>query len=247
MTRLVAATLNILNFEQRWHERMALLLADLTALRPDVLALQEVVFPMQQDRLLGSAGEDEFQTFRGWDEQPETGNSLLVRAALDGSEPARLDLGHGCAANRVVVRGSGHSLVVATTHLHYPPEAGDVRRAQAAALVEWLDETTPTDVQIVMGDFNADPDEDAYAHMASKGFRSASLEANGREPPVTYPTPLLDANPDRPSVAECVDYIWLRGKVRADSCRLAFDRADVNDASLYPSDHFGLVADLELD
>ena len=99
MTRLVAATLNILNFEQRWQERMVLLLADLSALRPDVLALQEVVFPMQQDRLLGSAGVDEFQTFRGWDEQPETGNSLLVRAGSEASEPARLDLGYGCAAN----------------------------------------------------------------------------------------------------------------------------------------------------
>ena len=58
MTRLRVATLNILNLADRWEERLPLLLADTAALRPDLLGLQEVVYPMQQDRLLaaGDAG-----------------------------------------------------------------------------------------------------------------------------------------------------------------------------------------------
>ena len=57
MDRLNVATLNILNLADRWPERLPLLLADMAALQPDLLALQECVFVMQQDRLIGAAGD----------------------------------------------------------------------------------------------------------------------------------------------------------------------------------------------
>ena len=52
MDRLLVATLNIRNLADRWDERLPLLLADMAALQPDVMGLQEVVYPLQQDRLL---------------------------------------------------------------------------------------------------------------------------------------------------------------------------------------------------
>ena len=52
MDRLTVATLNILNLQDRWQERLPLLLADFAALQPDLIGLQEVVYPMQQDGLL---------------------------------------------------------------------------------------------------------------------------------------------------------------------------------------------------
>jgi hypothetical protein len=55
MDRLHVATLNILNLADRWFERLPLLLADMAALQPDLLGLQEVVYVMQQDRLIGAA------------------------------------------------------------------------------------------------------------------------------------------------------------------------------------------------
>ena len=44
----------------------------------------------------------------------------------------------------------------------------------------------------------------------------------------------------------CLDYIWIRGGIRVRTARLAFDRPAVGDPTLYPSDHLGLVADLEI-
>ena len=44
------------------------------------------------------------------------------------------------------------------------------------------------DALIVVGDFNARPDEPAYARMRAAGFRSAHAEANGMEPAVTWPS-----------------------------------------------------------
>ena len=66
MDRLLVATMNIRNLADRWEERLPLLLADMAALQPDLLALNEVVYPMQQDRLLGAAGEGRYEAVRGW-------------------------------------------------------------------------------------------------------------------------------------------------------------------------------------
>lgn len=79
MDRLHVATLNIRNLADRWPERLPLLLADMAALQPDPLALQEVVYPLQQDRLIGAAGEGRYSGIRGRAGRPEYGNSLLVR------------------------------------------------------------------------------------------------------------------------------------------------------------------------
>ena len=65
MDRLHVATLNIRNLADRWFERLPLLLADMATLQPDVLGLQEVVYVMQQDRVIGAAGEGHYGAVRG--------------------------------------------------------------------------------------------------------------------------------------------------------------------------------------
>jgi endonuclease/exonuclease/phosphatase family metal-dependent hydrolase len=40
----------------------------------------------------------------------------------------------------------------------------------------------------------------------------------------------------------CLDYVWIRGRARAEDARLWADRAAAHDATLYPSDHLGVVA-----
>jgi hypothetical protein len=82
MDRVHVATLNIRNLADRWFERLPLLLADMAALQPDLLGLQEVVYVMQQDRLIGAAGEAHYGAIRGWAGRPEYGNSLLVGRRL---------------------------------------------------------------------------------------------------------------------------------------------------------------------
>ena len=87
MDRLHVATLNIRNLADRWDERLPLLLADMAALQPDLLGLQEVVYVLQQDRLIGAAGEGRYEALRAWAGRPEYGNSLLVREPLGGAPP----------------------------------------------------------------------------------------------------------------------------------------------------------------
>ncbi|MFH1475020.1 MAG: endonuclease/exonuclease/phosphatase family protein, partial [Chloroflexota bacterium] len=243
MTRLLVATLNILNLADRWEERLPLLLADTAALRPDLLGLQEVVYPMQQDRLLAAGTPDEYAIYRGWAGRPEYGNSLLVRAPLAAVGMERLDLGHQRAVHRVTVTlPGGVSLVVAVTHLHHRVPDAALRDEQTAELVAWIDAAAASDAQVVMGDFNADPAEPAYERMVRAGFRSAYAEANGAEPGVTWPSGLQAPAMDTDGDPSCLDYIWLRGRARAADSLLWADRPAAQDATLYPSDHLGVVA-----
>jgi endonuclease/exonuclease/phosphatase family metal-dependent hydrolase len=247
MDRLHVATLNILNLADRWPERLPLILADMAALQPDLLGLQEVVYVMQQDRLIGAAGEGRYEAIRGWAGRPEYGNSLLVGSPLAAHDPERLDLGLGRSALRATVDlQGGASALIVVTHLHHLGPDEVARDEQTAALLEWLDQVATPPVTIAMGDFNADPGEPSYARMRAAGFRSAFAEANGQDPPVTWPSGLQAPAMDTDGIPECLDYIWVRGEVRVLSARLAFDRPDPEDPTLYPSDHFGVSAVLKI-
>jgi endonuclease/exonuclease/phosphatase family metal-dependent hydrolase len=244
MRHLDVATLNVRNIADRWPERLPLVLSDMAALQPDLMGLQECVFAVGQDRLLGAAGEARYEIHRGWAGRPEYGNSVLVKVGLgSGGSPERLELGERRSALRVPVTvGDGVEVAFVVTHLHHVPADEALREAQARALVAWLATRPPAGGTIVVGDFNAEPVEPAYRVMAEAGFRSASVEANGAEPDVTWPSGIQAPGMDTDGDPGCLDYIWLRGPLRAVTCRLAFDRPAADDPTLYPSDHLGLAA-----
>ena len=238
---LLVATLNLRNIADRWPERISLLLADMAALQPDLIGLQEVVFAVQQDRILGAAGEGRYATRRGWAGRPEYGNAVLVREPLRADEGDRVDLGERRSALRVTVSlPSGGRLDFVVTHLHHEVPDEAIRAEQAATLTAWLaDITSPL---VVVGDFNAEPDEPTYAHMVEAGFASAFAVANGTEPAVTWPSGIKAPGMDVDGEPGCLDYIWVRGAISVESARVTFDRPAVGDATLYPSDHFGLAS-----
>jgi endonuclease/exonuclease/phosphatase family metal-dependent hydrolase len=247
MDRLHVATLNIRNLADRWFERLPLLLADMAALQPDLLGLQEVVYAMQQDRLIGAAGEGRYSVARGWAGRPEYGNSLLVREPLAATQVDRVDLAHDRSAHRALVPlPGGSSVLVVVAHLHHLGPDEGIRDQQTASILDWLGDAPTADATIVMGDFNADPREPSPVRLRAAGFRSAFGEANGSEPAVTWPSGLQAPGMDTDGDPGCLDYIWVRGAVRVESARLVFDRPDPEDPTIYPSDHFGIAAQLEI-
>jgi endonuclease/exonuclease/phosphatase family metal-dependent hydrolase len=241
--RVHVATLNIRNLADRWDERLPLLLADMAALQPDVIGLNEVVYPLQQDRLLGAAGDAHYEAVRGWAGRPEYGNATLVRRPLSFDAFERVDLGGTRSAHRVRITLPGDArLVFAVTHLHHVPADEAFRDQQAVALLDWLEAAPEHDALVVAGDFNAEPVEPAYARMTAGGYRSAFLEANGEEPAVTWPSGIQAPGMDEDGDPGCLDYLWVRGAAVVESARLCFDRPAVGDPTLFPSDHLGLAA-----
>jgi endonuclease/exonuclease/phosphatase family metal-dependent hydrolase len=242
---LLVATLNLRNIADRWGERIPLLLADMAALQPDLIGLQECVFAVQQDRILGAAGAGRYETRRGWAGRPEYGNAVLGKAPLALGDGERIDLGRGRAALKVPVAGpAGERLHFVVTHLHHLPADEAIREEQAIQLTEWLrPDEGPV---VVVGDFNAEPVEPAYGVMREAGFRSALAEAHGGEPDATWPSGIQAPGMDTDGEPGCLDYIWVRGPITVESASLAFDRPAADDPTLYPSDHLGLRARIRI-
>ena len=141
MDRLHVATLNIRNLADRWFERLPLLLADMAALQPDLLGLQEVVYVMQQDRL-HRRGRARAATAPSAAGRAGRSTATACSSASRWRRPTadRLDLGLNRSAHRAIVAlPGGSSVLVVVTHLHHlgPDEAK--RDEQTAAILAWLD------------------------------------------------------------------------------------------------------------
>jgi len=253
MPEITVATLNLFNRVGRWGERAPLVVEQVAEAAPDVIALQEVDLLIDQghwlaDRLNLWLGPPYYTAYH----QNKSGREAAVQAIafltrLPVLEHEGLDyLSMERVAQRLLLDlGEGARLDIYTTHLHYPPnaEAERIRRQQAGRLLRWMSRhrTLP---QVVAGDFNAVPASPTVGLMKRR-LLSAHETAQGHEPDYTWPTPLLAEPPEAPGT---FDYIFVSPRgVRVLEARVAFNRPHADDLTLYPSDHFGLVARLAID
>ncbi|MGH2610697.1 MAG: endonuclease/exonuclease/phosphatase family protein [Tepidiformaceae bacterium] len=250
--RLRVATFNIRNVTDRYEERRPLLGEAFCQIDAHVIGLQEVGFrkgKRQDDFLAESArrmGREYLSLESRSERLPEFGNAIMFTTG-NVSAHEELKLGDGRTAQRALFTLPGQrTMWFANTHLHHVPGEPEVRDQQVEAIVAWMAEAPEADATVVVGDFNAPPSEPAYARMKGAGYRSASFEANGAEPEVTWPSGIQAPTMDTDGDPNCLDYIWVRGWVRVLSARVAANAHARGDATLYPSDHFAVVADVEV-
>jgi len=251
------ATLNLLNNPHgRWEDRERLVIDQARAIAADVYAFQEVAARTDQVERIRAGLGPAYRAVTLPNPDASSSKSLAIVSRLDiVGEVSCTDLPAGDLALRVDVQGDDATrFTVATTHLLFSPsrEGSRVRRSQAEHLVAWLEDAAPT--TILLGDFNSADDGGAITFL-KQHFRSAHGDLHGAEPAATHPTPLVRALdvekaygvpvfPDGVGVA--VDYVFVRGDVDIVACAVAWDLPAADEPDLYPSDHFGLVADLVL-
>jgi endonuclease/exonuclease/phosphatase family metal-dependent hydrolase len=252
------ATINLLYYPQgdRWKERRPLVEAQLRALAPGVIGLQEVNRSIGQDHALAAAAgpELDYRVYRASetirDRYPRHWDGIVLLVRRTAGEPTFHEIRRMTHHRIVQAIGlrlpGGASLTVANTHLHHPdgPPGYVARLRQARTILDFLDGLPPTDATVLGGDLNGMPDEPSLASLFDAGFRSATREA-GVGDPGTFGSGLVAPTIYRgPSF--CIDYLLVRGSARVASAGLAFDQPAEDDPGLYPSDHLGLVADLEI-
>jgi len=245
--QLRIATFNIRNITDRYDERKPLLGAAFAELDADVIGLQEVMFsePRQDDFLSSMLPERHYKSLNSRHEKyPNFGNAVLA-AVGEVQAHEELRLSGGRSALRVLVVLNGKTFWFVTTHLHHKPEEPAEREEQAIAITTWMSEAPAADATFIVGDFNSPPFEPAYRVMGLAGYRSALLEANGAEPAVTWPSGIQAPTMDTDGDPNCLDYIWFAGDARVLAGRVAANEHPATDPTLYPSDHFALVADFE--
>ncbi|MGH2632805.1 MAG: endonuclease/exonuclease/phosphatase family protein [Tepidiformaceae bacterium] len=245
--KLTVATYNIRNITDRYRERKPLLGAAFAGLDADIVGLQEVVFsePRQDDFLAQQLPGRNYRAF-DVEARPKFGNAILCSVG-EVQAHETLTLSERRAAHRIlVVLPAQTTLWFVNTHLHDPPAQGAIREEQTRAILAWMDEAPAADATIVAGDFNCTPLGEAYGAMVGAGFRSAHLEANAHEPEVTWPSGIQADTMDTDGVPSCFDYLWLGGHIRSTAARVAANVHAPGDPTLYPSDHFAIVASVEV-
>lgn len=264
MTLIKILTINLLNDLSRWDERKNLIAQGVNDLQPDLIALQEVKLPLNTaqwlaDHIGGYTVHLCPKTGRAKDRE---GIAILSRLPVEGE--AHLDLQRqGRVAQYVRLEIGDRRLVFANTHLYWEPGESTERYKQVERLLEWL-RTTPADAAIVCGDFNGEPEQLSIKRMR-KHFASAHQASHGKEPDYTCPTPLTSkrnkveqfARDVRHKVLNLVahqdplwrgtlDYIFVNDGVNVKACDVVLNKPAPHDPTLYPSDHFGLTATLEI-
>jgi endonuclease/exonuclease/phosphatase family metal-dependent hydrolase len=260
-------TLNLWGAEPPLEQRMALIVEGLRGLAPDVVTLQEVrevpgQLPNQAERLAKAVGFAHVfapaTPFGGGQE------GLAILSRLPIVEHEALELPHAEPRERRIllsarVQNGQGSVWVHTTHLNYRLTHGLQREDQVSAIEASLAGRTSSSPQILMGDFNARPESDEIRFLRGlvtlggrrTYFQDAWERMNPGDPGLTwartnpYTAKLAFLEPDRR-----LDYIFVThmrgdGRGTVHSCAMVFDQPGAG--SVYASDHFGLLAEIQVE
>jgi endonuclease/exonuclease/phosphatase family metal-dependent hydrolase len=261
MSTLTVVTLNLLRELERWPERRALVVQGLAEQNADLIALQEVALPEDTAQWLA----DELGGYQVW-LCPKTGvrarrEAIAILSRLPVEDQATLDLKtQWRVAHYVRVRVAGRPLVFCNGHYFWKPLESEQRVHQVRRLLDWLGALPAEWPVIAVGDFNGTPGSRALQLMRTR-FASAHAAQHGREPEWTCPTPLgyagwahwvksyalsVLANRRLKLWRGTLDYIFVNAPIRVRACRVILDQPAPHDPTLYPSDHLGLAATLEV-
>ncbi len=262
-------TLNLWGDNGPWEARQALLAEQLPDLGADVIALQEVrdvpgrVENQAAALARGLGMTHVFVPSTAWGGGHE-GLAILSRFPIGAHEhrvlPHSID-----TEGRIVLSARIDSplgeLWAHTTHLSFREHEGRKREEQVLVIDEVVTTHKNDNVQVLMGDFNATPDSDEIRWLCGattlEGRRVAYQDAwdrmNPGLPGVTwaranhYSGRLYWLRPDRR-----LDYIFVtpmrrdrRGTIAAARIVLDEPRLLPGGETLFASDHFGVLADVQ--
>jgi endonuclease/exonuclease/phosphatase family metal-dependent hydrolase len=263
MRQLKVVTINILSDLALWNDRRVLLAKGLAELQADLIALQEVNITVNSHLwLAGKLGlEHVYLSPKTGEDGKREGIAILSRHPF--KEEACLDLRtQNRVAQYVKIDLQGQGLLFANGHFYWQPGESNERLDQIRLLLEWLEAKSGNLPSVVCGDFNSTPDTQSIQCMREL-YASAYAQFNGKEPQYTAPTPLPRSKLSlvrtllryirRIRLSELslnwhgtLDYIFINERLQVQDCRVVLDRPDPNQARLYPSDHFGLYAALQV-
>jgi endonuclease/exonuclease/phosphatase family metal-dependent hydrolase len=261
-------TLNVWNQDGDWPRRRAALRTQLAALDPDLIGFQELLRGERIDQLHelleGTAYHGSFaKASRFWvDPSLEFGNGVASRWPITDTHPLTLPES-GDGERRLLLAARIASpwgpLCFGTTHLNYQLQHGPVRLRQCVAIAEHMTALAPPFgfPPIVTGDFNAEPDSDEIRYLSGlhvhegKGvhLRDAYRVARQREGSSALGATWSHRNPHTESWYEPdrrIDYVFVGspgpgGVGHVVDCRVVCDQPV---DGVWPSDHFGVLAEL---
>lgn len=263
MTTINVVTLNIFSDLSLWDHRKALILQQLATLKPDLIALQEVSIKAENAHWLAKALDipEVFLTPKTGSAGKKEGIAILSRVPFERAETLDLRT-QNRVAQYVLLQIKDAALAFCNGHFFWQPGESPERLAQVELLLNWLEKIPGEPPAVVCGDFNATPESQSVHKMLSR-FVSAFAVRHGHEPEYTTPTPLprsklkllgtlisylryIKISEFRLDWRGTLDYIFVDPRISVLDSDLVLNQPDPLDLKIYPSDHFGLSATLEL-
>lgn len=243
------ATLNLEQDHKCWEARRELIAAQLRDVNPDFWALNEIHIPSQTGRWLQQVAFKATGTKYALVQQAKAGEdgrmqgeALLTRDPV--VETGNLDYrSHDCVALVARFEIAGRLLDIYVTHLIAAKVDDSGRRYQVTQLLEWIRSRDDVDDSVVCGDFNAAPDQPSTRLMAA-AYRATQTQPTAFTPlrePGGAPT-----HPEWNRFDRCIDYIWISPSIKLKASGLCFNQPAKDNPDLWPSDHVGVWADLEI-
>jgi endonuclease/exonuclease/phosphatase family metal-dependent hydrolase len=250
-------------------ERIKLVADALKATQPDIVTLQEIVtppgegYPDDRQIVLDALGPDYHALFGNFLAEPidqkGVGQMTFTRLPILSSENKKVSQIR--SAVRVTVQTDSGPLSIYNVHLEgtgavletgQPAELEEIQN-----VIDFVEATRNGGPAIVAGDFNSEPDDPAIQAFVDAGFIDALATAGeatcekAGDPGCTNSNIPLGDNPDKLSDHR-IDYIFARP---GDNVEVSVSDASLWDNepvdiggghTLWPSDHIGMRATIEL-
>jgi endonuclease/exonuclease/phosphatase family metal-dependent hydrolase len=237
-------TLNTWGTDGPYEKRWEVLIEELMRLNPEIICLQEAFDPELAENIQEAVGcPNVFMSLR-------SGLAILAKFELSNEKtlayqtqsPTESYLREMISS---VIKTEIGDLLVATTHLSWKSKDKFVRIEQVKELIAT---TKDGNAGIILaGDFNDVPESPAIEELKHSGFKDIyeMLHPNKNEHTWDNRNPFIQTHkvkfPDRR-----VDFLFfdeaLLKKRKPKKCEIVFNRA--NSEGIYPSDHYGVFAEL---
>jgi endonuclease/exonuclease/phosphatase family metal-dependent hydrolase len=244
---LTLVTLNLWHDKQDWSHRQDLIVAELAALKPDVIVLQEVLQDVALPNQAGTLAQRLGYEYRFFSADPPAqarryGNAILTRTPVEQTRETKLQpLDDYRNAGWVRTTIAGRPVNLYATHLHYTPEGGAIRARQIASLQAFM-RSTQEDVPVVIaGDFNTAATTPELEPLLLR-FADAYADAHPGVDVETAAHTTLNTHLGHPATR--IDHVLVqRDAYRVVDARIILDQRDATGA--WPSDHYGVWVKLE--
>lgn len=259
MYSFTVATLNLRGRSHRWLARRHLLVGQIVDSMPDIIAFQEIDLSIGQGnwlarqvniRLSGD-GKQPYRIIQARHSHMRRffeAVGIMTRLPVIYNDSLALGFDGQVALRANVELPAGaagthrQSLDFISVQLHHG-SGSEARVEQLMNLIGWINEKRRVPLQVIAGDFNETAGGPAIT-LIRQSYRSAYSEAHRYEPLATYPTNLVQP---QPVSSACLDYVFLSPAVyRVTRASIFADKSAIDDETLYPSDHVGLLVGLEV-
>lgn len=188
-------TLNLWHDKGDWPKRRALIVEEIQRLKPDLIALQEVLqrpgLRNQAEDLAEATGYHvRFVSVDPPQAERRYGNAILSKDPTMTRDMRKLEPLNDyrtAAYARFVFDSLHNGVAFYATHLHNERDGGAIRQRQIASLLDFIDGTSPPhdtldgtrppSEVIVAGDFNSDADSPELKALAAR-YRDAYAQAH---------------------------------------------------------------------